>query len=379
MEDTLLIDAVERFVNGEMSAQEKIYFEDLRKNNPELDQAVVEQLFFLNELNQFGDIKNFKSTLHEVESNLIAEGFISKAAAAPKSKVVQLWHKYKRTVAVAASIAGLVSIFVGSIVSAISNNGEKSNIKPLVDIINDKISDQENNITKIESKLDKLAAANSTANTNVVKEKIKSNFRATGFLIDANNNYIVTNAHVIDEAKHRLIIENNKGEQFAAVTVYMNKKNDLAIIKVVDKDFKKLPSLPYSIRKKNADLGEQVFMLGFPKQEIVYGEGYISAKNGYKMDTIFCQLSTTANEGSSGSPVITKNGDLVGVITSSETNAEGVVFAIKSANIHRAVEEVKKMKQYNNIKISTNPGLRGLDRVDQIRKMEDYVFMIKGN
>lgn len=46
MEDTLLIDAVERFANGEMSVQEKTYFEDLRKNNPELDQAVVEYLFF---------------------------------------------------------------------------------------------------------------------------------------------------------------------------------------------------------------------------------------------------------------------------------------------------------------------------------------------
>ena len=54
MDDTLLIDAVERFVNGEMSEQERIYFEDLRKNNPELDQSVVEHMFFLNQLKEFG-------------------------------------------------------------------------------------------------------------------------------------------------------------------------------------------------------------------------------------------------------------------------------------------------------------------------------------
>ena len=45
MEDTLLIDAAERFARGEMSAEEKIFFEELRKQNPELDQLVVEQLF----------------------------------------------------------------------------------------------------------------------------------------------------------------------------------------------------------------------------------------------------------------------------------------------------------------------------------------------
>ena len=49
MDDTLLIDAVERFLNGEMSPEES-YFEEIRKNNPDVDQAVVEQIFFIHEL-----------------------------------------------------------------------------------------------------------------------------------------------------------------------------------------------------------------------------------------------------------------------------------------------------------------------------------------
>ena len=61
MEDTLLIDAVERFANGEMSVQEKTYFEDLRKNNPELDQAVVEYLFFMNEIQNTARQSNLKT------------------------------------------------------------------------------------------------------------------------------------------------------------------------------------------------------------------------------------------------------------------------------------------------------------------------------
>ena len=73
MEDTLLIDAAERFARGEMSAEEKIFFEELRKQNPELDQLVVEQLFFLNELERYGNTKNFKHILQETEAKLVQD------------------------------------------------------------------------------------------------------------------------------------------------------------------------------------------------------------------------------------------------------------------------------------------------------------------
>ena len=372
MEDILLIDAAERFVNGEMSAEEKIYFEELRKNNPELDQAVVEQIFFLNQLGKYSHKKNFKSLLTEIENKLAKETFLTRSVTEAPSKIFQIWQRYKKDIAVAASIAGLVSLLIATAVSTV-NTGEKTNIKPLVD----KINKEAEKTRKIENKLNEIV------NSGVVGEKTRprfdSRFRATGFLIDANNNYIVTNAHVIKEASHHLIVENNNGEQFYASTVYVDILNDMAILKITDSSFKRLPSLPYSIRKTGAKLGESIFMLGYPKQEIVYGEGYVSAKNGYLMDTVFCQISTAANEGNSGSPVITKNGELVGIVTSTETNATGVVYAIKSANIYRAIDAVKKIKDNEKIKINAAPSLKGLDRPNQVNKMKDYVFMIKGD
>ncbi len=371
MEDSLLIDAVERFVDGSMGEQEKIYFEDLRKNNPELDQAVVEHLFFLNELNRFGSTKNFKHILHEVEHKLADEGFVFRKPLAGKAKVIQLWSKYKRTVAVAASIAGVVSLFIASLISTVTNQ-KNPNIKPLVVML----KEQAVKTKQIENKINALQAGVAAP---VERPRVSSKFRGTGFLVDVNNNYIITNAHVAREGKNQLIIENNKGEQFAADAVYVDVARDLAILKIKDSNFKKLAPVPFVVRKTNAGLGEQVYMLGFPKQEIVYGEGYVSAKNGYQMDTIYCQLNTAANEGSSGSPVINRKGELIGILTSSERNAAGVVYAIKSINIHRAIEEAKKIEANAGIKITSAAGLKGLDRESQIKKLEDYVFMIKGN
>jgi serine protease Do len=369
MEDTLLMDAAERFARGEMSAEEKIYFDNLRKNNPELDQAVVEQLFFLNQLDTYSSTKNFKSILGEVENKLIAEKFLSLTTPQTQGKLVQLWHRYKKDIAVAASIAGIVSLFVGTIVSSVNKND------PKLDLLVKKINDQAVKTKKIETALKDMPVVNSAP----IRQPIDARFRATGFMIDATNNYIVTNAHVVKQAANHLIVENNKGVEFDATAVYVNVDQDLAIIKITDSSFKHLPALPYSIRKSGANLGEAIFMMGYPKAEIVYGEGYVSARNGYKMDTTYCQISTSANEGNSGSPVITKNGDLIGVIASKETDATGVVFAIKSANIYRAISEAKKQKDDVKIKITSAPSLRGLDRETQIKKMEGYVFMIKGN
>ena len=79
---------------------------------------VVEHTFYTHELDKQANIKAFKHSLYEVENKLTEEGIISKTQLTGKAKVVFLWKKYKRNIAVAASIAGLVSIVTTALISS---------------------------------------------------------------------------------------------------------------------------------------------------------------------------------------------------------------------------------------------------------------------
>ena len=366
MDEILLIETVERYLKGEMPAQEKNLFEEIRKNNPAVDQMVVEHTFLFNELEKQANIKAFRHSLYQVENKLTEEGIISKKQLTGKAKVVFLWKKYKRNIGVAASIAGLVSILTTVLISTYNNKVDKTNIGYLMAKID--------NTAKKVDQLNKTIKANN--NSNILKNP-SPDYRATGFLIDGKG-YIVTNAHVVNRLK-TIYVENNKGETFTAQSVYTDDGTDIAILKINDTAYKTVYNLPYSISKTNSNLGEQIFTLGFPRNEIVYGEGYVSAKSGNEGDSTAYQVSVSVNPGNSGGPVLNKYGQIIGIITSKNLTADGVVFATKSKNIFKLIEAARKTGDTTNIKLPTNTGLRGLDREQQVKKMEEFVFMVIGN
>lgn len=367
MEDLQLLENIERYLNGQMSADEKVQFEQLRKENPDVDQRVVEHTFFLQQMEQFGEVKNLKSALNDIHTHLRTEGAIKEEK--PRATVLELWRKYKRVVAVAASIAGITAISTSVITYYFTPKANPSEIRKL----SQRFARLENKQKGTEIELSQVKNQISTA-----QPKGDPKLGGTGFLIDGKG-YLVTSAHVVVNADS-VYVQNVKGDYYKAATIYINQQSDIAVLKIEDSRFQFVKSLPYSITKQTSDLGEEIFTLGYPRSsaEIVYNRGYLSAGTGYNGDTLAYQIAISANPGNSGGPIFNEAGDVIGVLSGKQITAEGVFFSSRSKNIYAALQEIRKdTTTEDRIKLPVTVPLRTLNRTQQIKRIEECVFMVK--
>jgi S1-C subfamily serine protease len=363
MEDIKIIEAVERYLNGEMSEEEKSWFGQLRASNPEVDQMVVEQSFFLSQLKTYGNQKQFRHSLDEVHSALLEKGEIAESQT--PTKVVSIFKKYGKILVAAASIAGIIAVVTSGLIAYFGPRQDQSQVQLLANKVN--------SIEKQQHILSKQLVNTPKAPLNM---PVKAN--GTGFLVDGKG-YLVTNAHVIkadNKVAKTIIVQNNKGQEFKVTVAKVDDLRDLAILKIDDSDFKSIGSLPYNFKKYNADLGEPVFTMGFPRNEIVYGEGYLSARTGFNGDTLSCQMAIAANPGNSGGPVFNRNGEVIGILTMRQVH-QGFVFAVTTKNILYCLDDLKKDTAYRQLKIASGTALKGMERTQQIKRIEDYVYLVK--
>lgn len=376
MDDVKLIETIERYLIGEMDAMERASFESLRKSNPEVDQAVVEHNFFLQQLNRFEDVRKLKATLNETHLHLLDRGAIKAQERKGTAKMVFMFNKYKRTAGIAASIAGITALCISALIWSVSpvkpvNKRDFETLSRDIQIINNKVNQVKNQNEVLQQQI-----SNVTDNTKAAPREYRTG--GTGFLVDAQG-LLFTNYHVIENARY-IVVQNRDGKDLQAKLVYKDAQRDIAILKIEDTAFKTPSSLPYGIKRTTGDIAEPVFSLGYPRNDIVYGEGYLAAKTGYDGDTLSVQISINANRGNSGSPIINENGEVIGVLNARQTSAEGAVFAIKSKYIYKALSQLQKTDTaYQHMKIPATSSLRGTERTQQVKKIMNYVYMVKVN
>lgn len=173
---------------------------------------------------------------------------------------------------------------------------------------------------------------------------------ASGVIVDPKNGYIVTNAHVINDAQ-TITVTLSDGRHFAAKVLGSDKPSDVALLQIKAKN---LTSLPIG-DSNNVKVGDFVAAIGSPfglNQTVT--SGIVSAVGrttlGIENFENFIQTDAPINPGNSGGALINMNGQLVGIntaILAPNQGNIGIGFAIP-ANMVKSV--MNQLIQYGNVK-----------------------------
>jgi serine protease Do len=151
----------------------------------------------------------------------------------------------------------------------------------------------------------------------------------SGFIISPDG-YILTNAHVVDDASEVTVRMNDRRE-LSATVVGIDRKSDVAVIKV---DAQNLPTVTFGDPSR-VKPGEWVVAIGSPfGLENSVTAGIVSAKGrSLPQETFvpFIQTDVAINPGNSGGPLFNLKGEVVGMnsmIFSRTGGFMGVSFAI---------------------------------------------------
>lgn len=359
MRDPHLLQLIDGYLRNELTAEERAAVEKMRQEDSAFDHMVVEQKFFIKQLEAEKARSAFEQTVHAV-----ADQFHT--TAEPAGKLLQIWKKHKKVISIAASIAGITALLISAAVNSFTQ-------KPTSEIR--QLSQALREVKRTQQITDREIQGLKQANSQPVAH---AKLGGTGFLIDPKG-YVVTSAHTVVNADS-VYIQNSKGEYYKVNTIYVNSLTDIAVLKIVDNKYIPLKTLPYGLHKNTVELGEEIFTLGYPRPtaDIVYNRGYLSAKTGYQGDSLAYQLAISANPGNSGGPIFNKDGDVIGIMSGKQVTAEGVVFSSRASNIHQALQEIKKdTSLHESIKIHLHSLVKGAERVQQIKKFEPYMFMVK--
>jgi len=173
----------------------------------------------------------------------------------------------------------------------------------------------------------------------------------SGVIVDAKNGYIITNAHVIENADE-ITVTLLDDRQLKAQIVGRDKPSDVAVLKVTAKNLVEMPLADSS----KAEVGDFVLAIGNPfALHHTVTSGIISAlgrsdNTNTEAYQDFIQTDAPINPGNSGGALVNLQGELVGVNTaifSGSGGNIGIGFAIPS-NMVKAV--MTQLVQFGEVK-----------------------------
>lgn len=176
----------------------------------------------------------------------------------------------------------------------------------------------------------------------------------TGFVYkkDDNNGYLITNHHVIEDARTVKVLNNN-GQEVEAKVLGSDEYADIAVLSI---DASAVMQVAEIGESSVSEIGDTVFTVGSPLGTDYIGtvtKGILSGKdrtvevelsnnNTFMMEVL--QTDAAINPGNSGGPLVNMNGEVIGVNSMKlvEDKIEGMGFAIPIELVMSAVERLEK-------------------------------------
>ncbi len=356
----------ERYLNQELSGQEQEQLMQAVKADPDLHLHFKQAIAVIKAFQSGAERNAMKNMIRSVGAEVKATAATTTQVQEPATAPVRSlpFRKYLRTISAAAALVLISSL---GTMTLLNKKGAKVDAKQYT-LLRREIETIKHSQSKIIDSLNK-------EKKEAVNSEDPVSYGGTGFAL-TNDGYIATNYHVVKDA-NAIYVQTNKGENLKAYIFAMEPSTDVAILKVEDKNFRfgKTP-LPYNIAKAQSGLGQRVFTIGYPKDDVVYNEGYVSSENGYQGDTNSYQLEITANPGQRGAPVLDKYGTVIALITGKQSNTTGTTYAIHSGAL---LELIHSLPKAANIRLNENNKLNKLERTEQVKKVRDYICSVKVN
>lgn len=212
-----------------------------------------------------------------------------------------------------------------------------------------------------------------------------------GSLIDSEG-FILTNLHVVERAQFVQVILKPEGKQtlensprYQAEVLYLNKKNDLALIKA--KGLPKNVSIIQLGSLRDVKIGEEVHAIGHPLSLYwSYTKGVVSQiRDNYKwtyekkenFEATVIQTQTPISEGNSGGPLFNNDGRLVGINTLGAGKGQNLNFSVA---VDEARELLNNRTKYTNKstyapeKKSNNPILQKFPDAKEASSKKDGII-----
>jgi len=355
--DNSIWQLAEAYVNGSLDTNERIALEQRIAADSVFAAAFQECAGLIGSMQRKGEQAKFRSMLADIHATPNTP-----AKQAPARSIPLRTH-YLRTAAVAACVALFTSAGMGFI---FQNGGKPKGpyVKQLGNIHN-----EIENLKRGQNQLNQKISSQVRHQQPVAP----SNMSGTGFAL-TNDGYIVTNYHVVANADS-LYIQTKDGDYYKAYMTAYDANSDVAILQVEDKHFRfGKGELPYSFAASKAGLGARVYTVGYPNDELVYNEGYISSRNGLKGDSMQYRLELPSAPGQSGSPIVDAQGSIVAIVTSKQAESESNTYAVSSKAL---LQLVRTMPKEQSVRLPKGSRIANLSREQQIARLENYTCIVQ--